>query len=392
MNNKYDFDKIIDRHNTGSLKYDCAKERGMPDGLIPLWVADMDFAVPDEVVEALKKTAEHGIFGYAEPFREYFDILKKWQKKRFGWAPESDWIVQTPGIVFALAVCIKAFSNENDAVLIQKPVYYPFHGTILANNRRLINNALVFDGKKYGIDFDDFEKKITENNVKIFLLCSPHNPVGRVWTSAELTKIGDICLKHNVIIVSDEIHENFVYEGCHHTFLSLDSRYSSNTVVCTSPGKTFNLAGLQLSDIFIPNGALREKFKAEVYRCGYSQLNNFAHSGAFAAYKYGEDWFNQLLEYLKGNRDYLISKISSDIPQIKPVKPEGTCLLWLNLKDLRLSPTEQNDLVVNKAGLWLDRGSIFGDEGEGFERINFACPRKILEKAVSQLKNAVNKI
>ncbi|MDR3262825.1 MAG: pyridoxal phosphate-dependent aminotransferase [Clostridiales bacterium] len=390
---KYDFDSITDRKGTGSLKHDCAAERGKPEGLIPLWVADMDFQVPPEVIAALKKTAVHGIFGYTEPYPEYFGVLCDWFKRRSGFVPEREWHIQTPGIVFALAECVKAFTKEGDAVIIQQPVYYPFSEVVVDNDRRLVNSALVVRGAQYTADFDDFEKQIVENEVKLFLLCSPHNPVGRVWTKDELIRMGEICLKHNVIIAADEIHANFVFSGhTHHNFLTLDKRFHAITVLCTSPGKTFNIAGLQLSDIFIPDPALKEKFLREHRRSGYSQLNTFAHSGALAAYKYGGNWLDALLKYLEANRDFIQRYIEQNIHGIDFFLPEGTYLAWLDFRKLNLTYKEQKELIINKAGLWLDSGLIFGHGGAGFERLNFACPRVLLEQALEQLKNAVDHI
>ncbi|MDR2046848.1 MAG: pyridoxal phosphate-dependent aminotransferase [Clostridiales bacterium] len=389
---RYDFDKIIERKNTCSLKHDCAKERGMPENLIPLWVADMDFCAPREVVDALKKRAEHGVFGYSEPAREYFGVLKSWFSARFRADVSKEWLIQTPGIVFALSDAVRAFTDENDAVIIQPPVYYPFGEVVRSNNRRLVNNDLINDGGAYSVDFRDFEQKVIRNGVKLFLLCNPHNPVGRVWTEAELKKLGGICLEHNVTVVSDEIHSCFIYGGFEYKSFLTFPEFSRISVVCTSPGKTFNLAGLQLSDIFIPDAALFRKFAAEHNKSGYSQLNAFAHAGALAAYKYGGEWLEQLLAYLQANRDFLKDYIEENIPKISMTPPESTYLAWLDFNRLGLSPAEQKDLVVNKAGLWLDRGEIFGDNGRGFERLNFACPRSVLEQAAERLKNAVNEL
>ncbi|MDR3216098.1 MAG: pyridoxal phosphate-dependent aminotransferase [Clostridiaceae bacterium] len=387
---RYDFDKITDRKNTNSLKYDCALERGRPEDLLPLWVADMDFPAPKEVVSALKRTAAHGIYGYTEPNREYFSVLSAHLTRHFEWTPQREWWIQTPGIVFALAEAVKAFTEKGDAVIIQQPVYYPFSEVVVDNGRRLIDNGLKFDGIKYVVDFADFENKITENNVKLFLLCSPHNPVGRVWTEAELLRLAEICLRHNVIIVSDEIHSLFVYDGNKHTcFGALGEKFYDNLVLCTSPGKAFNIAGLQLSDIFIPNPALRDKFRREHNASGYSQLNTFSHSGALAAYKYGDGWLKQLLAYLQGNRDFIKDFLECRIPEITMPLPEGTYLAWLDLSALKLSRPEQKALIVDKAKLWLDNGRMFGDKYSSFERINFACPRSILATALEQLEKAL---
>ncbi|MDR3319159.1 MAG: pyridoxal phosphate-dependent aminotransferase [Clostridiales bacterium] len=387
----FDFDRIIDRRNTNSLKYDYAAERGRPKDIQPLWVADMDFAVPAEITAAIQKTAAHGVFGYSVPSPEYFQILSDSLFKRFSWRPQPEWLCNTPGVVYALAMAVKAFTRENESVIIQQPVYYPFRTVITSNNRRLINSPLVRADGGYIIDFSDFEKKITDNGVKLFILCSPHNPVGRVWTRGELTRLGEICLKHNVIVVSDEIHSDFVYPGNkHYTFHTLDDRFLNNTVLCTSPGKSFNLAGLQFSDILIPNGDLRKRFTAECDKCGYDQLNIFGIVAAEAAYRYGEPWLAALVAYLEKNADFIAGYLKQNLPQIKYQKPEGTYLAWLDFSALRLSQKELDRLITYKAGLWLDSGLIFGAEGAGFQRINFACPRSVLKEALDKLTKALS--
>lgn len=390
---KYDFNKIINRNNTKSLKYDFAKERNMPEDLLPLWVADMDFQTSPEIIEALNKAVSHGIYGYSEGKEEYFDAVYNWYNDNFNWQVKKEWLIKTPGVVFAIVLAINALTNEGDSVLIQNPVYYPFTEVIIDNNRKLVNNSLVRNGKKYEIDFEDFEKKIIENNVKLFILCSPHNPVGRVWKKWELEKIGDVCLKHNVKIVSDEIHSDFVYpENKHIVFSSLDEKYQNITITCTAPTKTFNLAGLQISNIFIPNLEIRKKVLKQLDRVGYSQVNLMGLVACEAAYKYGRQWLNELKEYLLDNLNFLRDYLETNIPQIKLIEPEGTYLIWLDCSALGLEDKELEKFIVEKAKLWLDSGYIFGKEGEGFQRINIACPRETLKKALEQLKEAVDEI
>lgn len=390
---KYDFNKIINRNNTKSLKYDFAKERNMPEDLLPLWVADMDFQTSPEIIEALNKAVSHGIYGYSEGKEEYFDAVYNWYNDNFNWQVKKEWLIKTPGVVFAIVLAINALTNEGDSVLIQNPVYYPFTEVIIDNNRKLVNNSLVRNGKKYEIDFEDFEKKIIENNVKLFILCSPHNPVGRVWKKWELEKIGDICLKHNVKIVSDEIHSDFVYpENKHIVFSSLDEKYQNITITCTAPTKTFNIAGLQISNIFIPNLEIRKKVLKQLDRVGYSQVNLMGLVACEAAYKYGRQWLNELKEYLLDNLNFLRDYLETNIPQIKLIEPEGTYLIWLDCSALGLEDKELEKFIVEKAKLWLDSGYIFGKEGEGFQRINIACPRETLKKALEQLKEAVDEI
>ena len=383
---KYDFNKIINRNNTKSLKYDFAKERNMPEDLLPLWVADMDFQTSPEIIEALNKAVSHGIYGYSEGKEEYFDAVYNWYNDNFNWQVKKEWLIKTPGVVFAIVLAINALTNEGDSVLIQNPVYYPFTEVIIDNNRKLVNNSLVRNGKKYEIDFEDFEKKIIENNVKLFILCSPHNPVGRVWKKWELEKIGDICLKHNVKIVSDEIHSDFVYpENKHIVFSSLDEKYQNITITCTAPTKTFNLAGLQISNIFIPNLEIRKKVLKQLDRVGYSQVNLMGLVACEAAYKYGRQWLNELKEYLLDNLNFLRDYLETNIPQIKLIEPEGTYLIWLDCSALGLEDKELEKFIVEKAKLWLDSGYIFGKEGEGFQRINIACPRETLK--VDEIKS-----
>lgn len=386
----YDFDKIIDRKNTNSLKYDFSKERNKPNDVLPLWVADMDFQAPQEVIDALIAASKHGIFGYSEVKADYFNAVQNWYNKYFKWNIEEDWLVKTPGIVYALTIAIKAFTNENDSVLIQQPVYYPFSEAIINNKRNLINNSLHYEDNTYTIDFEDFEKKIIDKNVKLFLLCNPHNPVGRVWSKQELTKLGDICLKHNVVIISDEIHADFVYSGNNHTVLAnIKPEFSNIAITCTAPSKTFNIAGLQVSNIFIKNKDLRTKFIDEFVKSGYSQLNTLGLVACQAAYEHGRQWFDALIIYLESNLNFAIEFINKRIPQVKLIKPEGTYLIWIDFNSLNLSDEELDDLIINKAKLWLDSGTMFGKDGKGFERINIACPRAILEKALLQLESAI---
>jgi cystathionine beta-lyase len=386
----YDFNRIIDRKNTNSLKYDFAVERGKPSDILPLWVADMDFQTPAEVIEALQKAAAHGIFGYSEVKSEYFDVVHSWFLKHFGWDTKEDWLIKTPGIVFAITMAVRAFSKEGDGVMIGSPVYYPFFEAIRLNNRKLVQNTLVFSDHRYSIDFDDFEQKLVAENVKIFILCSPHNPVGRVWTREELTWMGEICLKHNVIVVSDEIHCDFTYPGYKHTiFASVNEEFADHSIICTSPSKTFNLAGLQVSNIFIKNPVLRQKFDREIEASGYSQLNTLGLVASKAAYEFGEGWLLGLKAYLNENLQYVREYVRTNLPGIHLVEPQGTYLVWLDCRDLKFTRKEMEELIVHKAKLWLDPGHIFGSSGEGFERINIACPRETLQKALEQLKKAL---
>ncbi len=388
----FNFNKIVDRRNTNSIKYDFAKQRGKPEDAIPLWVADMDFKTLPEVTDALVKASEHGIFGYSEVKEEYFTTLYNWYSDKFGWNIRPQWLVKTPGIVYAIAMAIRAFTKEGEGVMIQKPVYYPFSDTIVSNNRVLVNNPLVYRDGTYKMDLEDFEKKVISEKVKLFILCNPHNPVGRVWTRDELTGLGDICIKHNVIVVSDEIHADFIYEGHQHLiFASLKPEYANITITCTAPSKTFNLAGLQVSNIFIQNSYMKASFEEEIVKSGYSQLNTMGLIACHAAYEYGSEWLAQLKAYLSGNLSFIKGYLNERLPGIKLVEPEGTYLVWLDFNDLKLSDEELENLISNEAKLWLDNGLMFGEEGRGFQRINIACPRELLSRAFEQLEAAVRK-
>lgn len=387
---KHNFDELVNRRNTCSLKYDFAVERGKPHDVLPLWVADMDFKAPQAVRDALTEASLHGIFGYSETKEDYFNTLYHWFNTYFGWPIQKSWLVKTPGIVYAICTAIRSLTQKGDAILIQQPVYPPFRHAITANERVLVNNPLVYQDGKYSIDFEDFEAKIVAHRVKLFILCSPHNPVGRVWTKEELIRLGDLCVKHNVLILADEIHADFTYEGyTHHILAHLKPTFLDRTITCTAPSKTFNLAGLQISNIFIANEALREAFKAEINRTGYSQLNGMGLIACKAAYDHGREWLDNLKDYLTSNLVYVREFLQKNIPQIKLVEPEGTYLVWLDCRGLGLTDEALEFFVTHQAGLWLNSGVSFGIEGTGFQRMNIACPREVLKKALEQLADAV---
>ena len=350
----------------------------------------MDFPVAQEIKEALIERCNHGIFGYSEVKTPYYEVIAKWYQEKFNWSTKKQWLVKTPGVVAAIANAIRAFTNIGDAVLIQKPVYYPFFLTIEDNQRKVVNNSLVYKNGRYEMDFVDFEEKIISHKVKLFVLCSPHNPVGRVWNKEELLKIGDICLKHKVIVVADEIHADFVYHGHQHqVFANLKTDYQEITVTCTAPSKTFNIAGLQVSNIFIANENLRKKFKQELKKTANADINVMGLIACQAAYSQGEDWLRQVKIYIAENLEYVKNFLRDNLPQVKLIEPEGTYLIWLDFRELNLTEEELEDLIINKAKLWLDGGTMFGTEGVGFQRINIACPQKILIQAFTQLKEAL---
>lgn len=385
-----DFNEIIDRKNSDSLKFDFAKEKGLPEDVLPLWVADMDFKAPPGVIEALQKSLDRGIFGYSDTKDDYYEAVAAWFKKRFDFTYEKQWLIKTPGIVFALANAVRALTEKGDNVIIQPPVYYPFFNVIRNNHRNIIENPLVYKEGKFYIDFEDFEKKIVDNNVKLFILCSPHNPVSRVWTKKELQKLGEICLKHNVYVVADEIHCDFVFEGYkHHIFIDAVPEMKERTIICTAPSKTFNIAGMQLSNIFIPSAEIRERYMAEIDVTGFTVPSNPGVVACKAAYATGEEWFEECLAYIKGNFDYLRDFLKENLPELKLIEPEGTYLAWIDCSGLGLTAEELNDLIINKAKLWLDSGDIFGKASEQYQRIVLACPRATLERAMQQLKEAI---
>lgn len=383
---KFDFDTVVNRKNTNAIKYDLAKKRGKPEDAVSLWVADMDFPTAPCIQKAVAEKAAHGIWGYSRPDNRYYDALKKWYKERHNFEVQNEWVVNTPGVCFALATAIKAFTKEGESVLIQKPVYYPFFNIINSLQRKVVNSSLILKNNHYEIDFDDFERKIVQENVKMFILCSPHNPGGRVWTKQELQKISEICLAHNVLVVSDEIHSDITFGSNVHTvYGSLSEQALKNSIICTAPSKSFNLAGLQFSNIFIADEKLRKAFSKELDKTGYDEPSFFGIVAATAAYSEGADWFDSVKSYIWENILFAKKYIEENASQIKVLVPEGTYLLWLDFSKTGLSDSEINDRVLNKAKVWLDSGSMFGKEGEKFQRINCATPRIILEDALKRI-------
>ena len=382
----YDFDTVTDRKNTNAIKYDLAKKRGKPEDAVSLWIADMDFPTAPCIQKAVAEKAAHGIWGYSRPDNRYYDALKKWYKERHNFEVQNEWVVNTPGVCFALATAVKAFTKKGESVLIQKPVYYPFFNIINSLQRKVVNSSLILKNNHYEIDFDDFERKIVQENVKMFILCSPHNPGGRVWTKQELQKISEICLAHNVLVVSDEIHSDITFGSNVHTvYGSLSEQALKNSIICTAPSKSFNLAGLQFSNIFIADEKLKKAFSEELDKTGYDEPSVFGIVAATAAYSEGADWFDSVKSYIWENILFAKKYIEENASQIKVLVPEGTYLLWLDFSNTGLSDSEINDRVLNKAKVWLDSGSMFGKEGEKFQRINCATPRIILEDALKRI-------
>lgn len=382
-----DFDRIIDRKNTRCLKYDFAVKRGMPEDVLPLWVADMDFETSSYIEDALTERVQEGIFGYSDVQTPYFEIIRDWMIRHHDWEPQEKWLIKTPGVVFALAMAVKAYTDPGDKVLLQQPVYYPFSEVITDNGREVVSNDLVLteDGT-YKIDFADFEQKIIVNGIKLFLLCSPHNPVGRVWTKEELEKIGDICVKQGVTVVSDEIHNDFIWEGTHTVFAGIKKEFADISVTCTSPSKTFNLASMLISNIFIPNQILRRKFRKEMDRAGISQLSVLGLVATEAAYAHGDEWYAAMKNYVRDNIAFARAYVEENLPGVRMIDTQGTYLIWLDFRQTGLTVEQLDHKIIYEAGLWLDSGKIFGKTGEGFERINVACPRAVLQEALDRIR------
>lgn len=381
-----DFDKITDRTGTNAIKYDLAEARNKPKDAISLWVADMDFPTAPCVQKAIAEKAAHGIFGYSRPDSRYYAALKKWFKERHSYEIQDEWVVNTPGVCFALATAIKAFTVEGESVLVQKPVYYPFFNMIKSLGRNVVNSPLELKNGHYEIDFKDFEEKIVSENVKMFILCSPHNPGGRVWKKQELARISEICLEHNVLVVSDEIHSDITFEGHTHTvYGTLSQAAAENSIICTAPSKSFNLAGLQFSNIIIPNTKLRVEFLRELDKTGYDEPSLMGIVAATAAYSEGAEWFDEVKDYIWKNIQFAKNYIEENCPKIKVIVPEGTYLLWLDFSGFGLTDKEINERILNKAKVWLDSGNMFGKEGEKFQRINCATPRTILKEALERI-------
>ncbi|NGQ93790.1 putative C-S lyase [Brevibacillus sp. SYP-B805] len=389
MNQLYDFDRVIPRRNTHSVKWDLMAKVSREPDLIPLWVADMDFPAPPEVVEAVTRRAELGIYGYAVNPDSYFEAVGGWMKRRHGWEIRQEWLVHAPGVIPAISMLVMALTAPGDRVVIQPPVYPPFFDVIRKNGREVVENPLVLRHGRYEMDFEDLERQL-EAGAKMLILCSPHNPVGRVWTREELLRLSQLCLAHKVILVSDEIHSDLVYDGYRHIpAASLSEEIAMNTITCISVGKTFNLAGLQTANVIIPNAEWRRAYTHTLHALHLFIQNYFAGAAVVAAYTHGEAWLSQLMSYIRGNLDYLTDYLAKHMPTIKPVKPEGTYLVWLDCRELGMTAPEIKEWMYRKAKVALNEGSTFGKEGEGFLRINLACPRATLAEGLVRMERAL---
>jgi cystathionine beta-lyase len=376
----YDFNAVIDRSGTYSAKWDLAR-----DGVLPMWVADMDFESPREVVDAIVERASHGTFGYTLTPSTYYKAIIDWMSERHRWEIKKDWIAITPGVLPALCFALAAFTEPGDKVVLQAPVYHPFPKLISRNGRKPVENRMKFDGGRYEMDYDGLESMIDEKT-KMLVLCSPHNPVGRVWKKDELLRLAEICTRRGVLVIADEIHADIIMDGHKHVpFATLSDEIAANTITLTAASKTFNLAGLACSNVIISNKDLYDKFESAVGDMHVESPNMFGMLGTQAGYLHGKPWLAELLVHLKGNYDFLVSYLQDNAPAIKPSPLEGTYLVWLDFSEFGLSDMQIKTKLLKEAGVWLDFGPQFGTGGEGFQRMNIACPRSTLEDGLSRI-------
>jgi cystathionine beta-lyase len=386
---EYDFDKLISRENSDCVKYDVRQEIfGKPD-VLPMWVADMDFETPDFIRQAVIKRAEHPVYGYSIMPDDYFDAIMQWVKTRHRWDIQKEWISFTPGIVPAINFAVLSYTLEGDGVIVQPPVYFPFFEAIDANHRKQFNNQLIYEDGSYHIDFNDLEEKA--RTAKLLLLSHPHNPVSRCWTQEELKTLGDICRRHQVIIVSDEIHNDLILPGhTHYPLASLSDEIADITVTCLAPSKTFNIAGLATSSVIISNEELRKKFQKTLHQLHIFRGNFFGYVASTAGYRSGGPWVDQLMQYIQGNFNYLSAFLQQELPHIRLTPPEATFLAWLDFRETGLTDKQIKDKLIFEAGLGLSHGPVFGPGGEGFQRMNLAAPRSVIEEACHRLKQTFN--
>lgn len=391
MTHTYDFDQMVDRKNTASVKWDRADALFHGQALLPMWVADMDFCVPDSITEALKNRVAHGVYGYSVRTDSYLDAVRDWMKGRHGWAVEKDWLCHSPGVVTALNLIVDGFTRPGDKILIQTPVYPPFRTSAKNQHRELITSPLIYQNGRYRMDVDDLNEKMADPRVRLMILCSPHNPVGRVWTKKELEQVASAAHRHDVLIVSDEIHGDLVYPGKRQIpFAALSPDAASRSIICTAPSKTFNLAGLQMSNIIIPNPDLRKVYLAQLRRFSLSEPNTLGLVAAEAAYRSGGEWLDQLLDYINGNAGYVNRFLQEKLPVLAMLPLEGTYLGWIDCRKLGLNKSELQNFMVSRARIAVNPGYTFGKEGEGFIRMNLACRRSLVKQAMIQLKRAVD--
>ena len=389
---KFNFDKIIDRTNNFSAKWSEMNKNFGTNNLLPMWVADMDFLTAPCVMEALKDRLEQGIFGYTTRPSSYNESIVNWLDNRFSWKINQEWLMFSPAVITSISLLIQNLTQKNDKIMIQEPVYSPFHSIVESNERNLVISPLVkLDDGSYVMDYEDIEAKIKD--VKIFILCNPHNPVGRVWTREELTRLGEICLKHNVLVISDEIHSDIILKNHKHTpFASISKEFRENTITCMAPTKTFNFAGIQSSFLVISNPYYYEVMDKAFSILDIKRNNAFSLVATEAAYNYGEDWLYELIKYIEDNVDFAIDYIKNHIPQLKVKKPEGTYLLWVDFSNLNVDKKDLKNALINKGRIALSDGSSFGIGGDGYYRINIACPRSMVLEGLKRIEFAINSL
>jgi cystathionine beta-lyase len=402
---QFDFDTEINREGTDSVKWefhvhsgkgeyweDTKAERG-DDRVLAMWVADMDFRCPEPVIDALRRRVEHGLFGYSAKGKAYEEAVCGWFARRQNWPVKPEWLSPIPGVVPALNVAVRAFTKPGDKVIVQRPVYYPFFRVSKNNGCEIVSNGLIYEDGVYSIDFDDLERKAADPKAKMLILCSPHNPIGRVWTADELTRIADICARNKVIVIADEIHGDLIMPGeTFVPFATLGDGAEQNCVVCTAPSKTFNLAGMHSSNMFIPNAELRERFTTAQAAQALPGMSPFGITATIAAYNEGEPWLEAVMAYITDNAKLVMETFAAQEPRVKPIMPQGTYLQWIDCRGLGLDKNALEDLMLNKAKVYFDEGYIFGAEGEGFERINIACPRPLLKRALDRMITAMKDV
>jgi len=385
----YDFDKIIERRGTDSVKYDLLNPVFGTNDVLPMWVADMDFEVPDFIREAVIKRMNHPVFGYTYRPKRFFNAVASWMQRRHGWELKSNMISFSPGIVPALNLCVMAFTDPGDRIVVQPPVYFPFFSAVTNHNRKLVYNQLMEQDGRYGIDFDQLEEQFRDG-VKMFFLCHPHNPVGRVWKETELKRLADLCVRYKVLVISDEIHSDLLLFGNKHIPLaSLGEDIADQTITCVAPSKTFNLAGLHSSAVIITNPELKKNYDRMLDIVHVGGGNIFGQVAMEAAYTHGDDWLYQLNGYLETNYTLLYELLGSSVPEITVSPLEATYLVWLDLSFLGMNNKELKDFVIGKARLGLNDGPVFGPGGEQHQRINIATPLKVLKEGVGRLSDAV---
>lgn len=389
---KYNFDEIIPREGTNSLKYDARKQVFNSSDILPLWVADTDFKTPDFIVNAIKKRAEHEIFGYTFKPDSYYRSIIGWMQRRHNWSIKKEWISFSPGVVAGLTCAIKAFSNPGDGVVVQPPVYSPFFSCVEGTGREIVRNPLIIKNNRYTFDFHNLKSQINKKT-RLLLLCNPHNPGGMVWKNEELEELGSICNKNDILIISDEIHSDLIFKGNRHIPITMVSEETAkNSIILSAPSKTFNIAGLTTSVVIIPDKKKFEQFEKILNLAHLGMGNIFGAVALEAAYSYGDEWLNQLLDYLWNNYLYLKKFFNNNLPEVKVMNPEATYLVWLDFREYRMDGKELTKLIVDKAKVGLNNGAGFGIEGNGWMRLNIGCPRSILAEGLNRLNNAFSGI